>query len=130
MKPTVKSQQNASGPSQLTTPSTTKQNTPTPAQKGSSSLVGNAVHVTPIQPTPVTSQTVTKPTPVAKAQHKTGGYYSKIAAIMYDRIDSNNSSSDSDSDSDSDDSSSEEWFLASKSKRSQRVKNGRHPKKS
>jgi hypothetical protein len=104
VKTNVKSQQNTSGAPQTTTPSTLKQKTMMSTSKGpSSSLVGNAVNITPAQPTPVTSQTAAKPILVVKVQHQMGSYYSKLAARKYNHIDS-----DSDSDSDSDDSRSEE----------------------
>jgi hypothetical protein len=89
---------------QTTTPSTTappmsKQKTPTLTKKGPSSSAGKAANATPAQPTPVTSQTATKPAPVVQTQPKPGNYYSKLAARKYNHIDSNNSDSDSDSSS-------------------------------
>jgi hypothetical protein len=92
-KTKVKSQPNISRASQTTTPSTnvpptSKQKTPTSTQKGPSLSAGKAANVTPAQPTPVTSQAATKPTPVVQMQPKTGNYYSRLAARKYNHVDS------------------------------------------
>jgi hypothetical protein len=127
-KTNVKSQQDTSrAPQMTTTPTTTpfmsKQKTPILTPKGPSSSVGNAANVTPAQLTPVTSQTATKPTPAVKMQHQTGGYYLKLAARKYNHstvmiVTATVTAA------------VRRTFPDLTPTRSQRVKNGRHPKKS